>query len=635
MKKKLLIILVIIFTNHFGKAGDILYRVSDIPAELRENARSVIRSSSWELIVSDINKATLKISEATTVLNKAGIEDANLVMHYDKYLSVSAIKGRVYDENGEMIKKIAYEDIEDLSSITGYSLYEDNRMKFVDPEIRQVPFTVEYSCEITLHGILDYPDWFPQGDFNISIEKGTYKVIIPKNLELRYLELHFPGKARLTSDEANNIYQWEILNQRAIKEEPLSPDKQDIFPLVMVAPTDFEIGGYKGNSSTWLKLGDWINSLNTGRDILLPETVSELYDLVKDCKTEQEKICRIYQYMQGRVRYVNLDIGMGGWQPIDAATVHRLSYGDCKALTNYMKAMLKAVGIHSYYCIVSAGLSAPGLITSFPSMQFNHVILCVPVNQDTVWLECTSQHSPCGYLGGFTEGRDVLMIDQGNSRLIRTRALGLDENVKKSMAEIRFDETGMGSMNIRTTYSGLDYDDIQSIFLADDQDQVKMISDRMTFPLFQLVDFNYEETGSRNPVITEEIQVNFENFLTVINSRYIMPLNCTGHATGSPAAVRNRKTDVILRHEFLEVDSLVFFIPESLKIGSIPENAEVSSQFGTYRSSVIPDENKLIYIRTLQFNRGDFPVSSYTELIDFMDRVIMADHDKCVFVRNE
>lgn len=635
MRKFSLIFILLVLICSPGRSGEILYKVSDIPVGLKENAQSVIRYASSEVYITDINKATHKIIRAITVLNKNGLEDANFEEYYDKYRSVSSIRGRVFNEHGELIKKIASEDIKDFSAIAGFSVYEDNRIKYIDPGIRQYPFTVEYSYEIGFNGLLNYPSWYPVENYNIAVEKSLCKVTIAKNLELRFRESNIPAKAIVTSDEKNNIYQWELNNLKALKKEPLGPAWRDYSPMVIMEPADFEIGGYKGNAVSWTNFGDWEFSLIEGKDILSEETITELNEMVKGCRDDHEKICRIYQYMQGRVRYVNLSIGMGGWQPIDAATVHRLAYGDCKALTNYMKAMLKAVGIKSYYCPVVAGESVPDMVTSFPSNQFNHIILCVPLSPDTTWLECTSQQIPCGYLGAYTENRHALLVDKSNSRLVHTNMSLPDGNLEKCTARVTFDETGRGNINMTTKYSGLSYDEIIPTFLADDIDKKKKISERMLFPSFGIVDYSYTETRSTDPLIEETLTISFENYITAINSRFLMPLNCTNRIKNSPPNSRNRVADVVIRHEFLEIDSLVFEIPPYLKVESYPENVEITSPFGTYKSTVSVTEKKLIYIRTLQITKGIHSADSYPGLIEFFDKIIVADDEKCVFVRNE
>jgi hypothetical protein len=338
--------------------------------------------------------------------------------------------------------------------------------------------------------------------------------------------------------------------------------------------------------------------------------------------------------MQGRVRYVNLKIGLGGFQPIDASTVHRLAYGDCKALTNYMKAMLKAVGIKSYYCLVEAGGNASEIIPDFPSMQFNHVILCTPLDQDTLWLECTSQHYPCGYLGTFTDDRYALLIDGTTSHLVRTEKYRPEVNQELCKAGIFLNEDGSGSACISRQFSGISYGDALEKIMADDNDKKKMISEEIIFPSFQLIDFRYDENRNEEPFITETINVNFENYLTSINNEYILTLNCTNRMNSSFTSSRNRKADVEIRDQFTEIDSLVYQVPARLKIESIPDPTVLNSPFGTFRSEVITGEDYLIYIRKLQINKGTYPAASYAEFVEFIDQVLVSDEEKCVFIKN-
>ncbi len=152
------------------------------------------------------------------------------------------------------------------------------------------------------------------------------------------------------------------------------------------------------HSRNWNELGKFIIYLIADKDVLPAETLTTLKELIKNCPDRNSKIKAVYNYMQKRTRYVGVQIGIGGWQPIPAEYVDKKGYGDCKGLVNCTRAMLKAVGITSYYTLVNAGKNASPLITGFPCNHFNHIILCVPGPNDTTWLECTSQQQAYGFL---------------------------------------------------------------------------------------------------------------------------------------------------------------------------------------------------------------------------------------------
>ena len=110
------------------------------------------------------------------------------------------------------------------------------------------------------------------------------------------------------------------------------------------------------------------------------------------------------------MQYISIKLGIGGWQPLTAKFVSEKGYGDCKALTNLMMALLKEAGIKSNYVLILAGADENDINTSFPASYFNHVICAVPMAADTVWLECTSQVKDPGYMVSFTGNMHSLIL---------------------------------------------------------------------------------------------------------------------------------------------------------------------------------------------------------------------------------
>ena len=85
----------------------------------------------------------------------------------------------------------------------------------------------------------------------------------------------------------------------------------------------------------------------------IPETTKQkILTLVKGVNDPIEKARLIYDFVQKKTRYISVQVGIGGWMPMLANDVDRLSYGDCKALTNYTKSLLDIAGVESYYTAV-------------------------------------------------------------------------------------------------------------------------------------------------------------------------------------------------------------------------------------------------------------------------------------------
>jgi hypothetical protein len=610
-------------------AKEIKYKVADIPKELKENAKSVVRINQMEFVVKSLNNATLKVTYAITVLNKNGIDDALFNEYYDKFTKISSIAGKVYDENGEQIKKIPSDEIFDISAISGFSLYEDNRRKYIDPKIRTLPFTIEYSYEMDYSGLFIYPQWNPYSDYNISIEKSSYKIITPKNLPVRYFEKNIEKKVSITSDANNDIFYWEVSNQKALQYEPYCPSFMEIMPIVYSGPVNFEYGGYSGNMSTWQNLGKWRYQLGVDRNTVPLETKNLILQLTAGLTNDFDKVKKIYEFMQNKVRYVSIQMGIGGLQPFEASVVDKFSYGDCKALSNYMKSLLEVVGINSNVIWAFAGHIPYELVKEFPSYYFNHDFLCVPLNNDTLWLECTSQRNPCGYIGKGTDDRDVLLIDKENSKIVHTRAYSAKDNLEARKVVVSFSSLTSGEAKVKANYRGVEYEQIESIYYSDDADKKKMINDRIDLPGFELKSFSYKDNRAIVPSFDETLDISFKNYGTIAGQRVFMPINFMNRFNSIPERVRNRKTDVTVRRAYTEVDTVIYELASGMKIEVLPPTTEIKTQFGTYNAKAEVVDKKLVYTRIFVMNKGKYPPTAYPDLLDFFEKISTADRAQC------
>src|SRR5690554_5238221 len=179
--------------------------------------------------------------------------------------------------------------------------------------------------------------------------------------------------------------------------------------------------------------------------------------LVENESDTRKKAEKIYKYVQNKTRYVSIQLGIGGWKPMNAKDVDRLGYGDCKALTSYTKALLEAVDIPSYYSIIYNSSAKRNISEDFVSMQGNHVILAVPTDNDLYWLECTSQTIPFNYIGSSNDDRIVLAINEKEAKLKRTPIYQTKNNSQTSVAQYAITPNGTLNGTLEITTKGTQY----------------------------------------------------------------------------------------------------------------------------------------------------------------------------------
>lgn len=604
------------------------FNVDNIPVVLKENARSVVRLDKQTLELKSEGKAKLHVQYAITVLNENGNDDAVFKQSYDKFLKVNIERAVIYNAAGKKTKLIPKSDIDDFSAISGFSTYEDNRVKVIDPKIRIYPYTVEYEYTITYNGTLQLPTWYSYEGFDISVQHSEITVIVPVDMNFRYLEKNVTNPMKMTKGKEETLYFWEVENLKALNYEPFSGSVTDYIPVVYFAMNEFVIAGYEGDLSSWAEFGKWIYSLNVDQKTLPQESVNNLLNLVAELDSDNKKVRKLYQYMQNNTRYVSVQVGIGGWKAFEAETVDRLGYGDCKALTNYMQAILDYAGIESYYTLVNSGNNKKEVLNNFPSNQFNHVFLCVPVENDTIWLECTSQTEPCGYLGTSTDDRYVLVIREDGGQLVKTPEYTVNNNIITNCANVELTEEGSGSVSFERKYKGIFFEYADYIMRSDDNTKKEKMYKSIDIPHFTLIDYNHEAFKERIPWIVENVSLELGNYATKMGSNIFLTLNLMNQIEYVPKKLDERLSDIYIARSYVEHDTIIYNLPEGYTMSSVPEPVNIESKFGKYAYEVQYENNQVTYIRSFERIKGTHPKEDYPLLIEFYEKIVSADQKK-------
>ena len=613
------------------------YDVALIPKDLLSYSSAVVRDKEVSIDVKDLENTVYHIKEVVTILNKNGDNMAHIVVNHDKNISIKNIKGIVYNSFGMQTSKFSESNFEDINTTDGFSLFEDVKIKRYTPEVTDYPYTIEYEYEQRIKGSLIFPDWRPNAETGVSVEKSSYTFICKPDFNIRYKEINIPTTVNITTDKNGlKTYTWQLSNLKAVKYEPFSPNPENYLSIVKIAPEKFSYYGIDGSFTNWNELGKWeYDNLIANRQELSDETINRVKEMTGGINDPKLKAKKIYEYMQGRTHYVSVQVGIGGYQPFLASDVDKLNYGDCKALVNYTQSLLKAVDIESYYCVVEGNQRKISLLADFSSMnQGNHIILCLPFKNDTTWCDCTSQTIPFGYLGSFTDDRNVLACTPNGGKLLHTPKYSTQNNLQHRNANFNIDEQGELTGDMITNFTGVNYTDREGIIHESPSERVKIMQEIYRINNMNIEKLEFKQDKSLQPVTTESIKIKAPEFASVDNGKIYFLLNPVNRILVTPKIIYNRATDVYINEGIIEEDEISYTLPAGYHLENKPEHRNIERPFGKYIATMKIEGNQLIYNRKFELINGTYSKDTYQDLVDFYQSVVDADSHNVILAKN-
>lgn len=599
---------------------------------LLPNAKEIVRTETIKIRLNSNAEGVYTCRKVVTILNNNS--SANTIyIGYDPETPVSQLHVNLYDKNNALIRKVKKEEFEDYAAVDGFSVYQDSRVKVLNLNHTSFPYTVEWEYEQKLKGIslALLPDWTVQG-YGTAVELGELSVEIPMGMQLHHRSINIQLKPELTTlKDGFQQYFWRVRHLKAIKEEPYAPHYEQVLPQVQLAINTFQIGTYTGSMSSWKDLGKFMAALYQGRDELPNELKNEMNTLLAGAKNNTEKIELLYRYMQNKMRYVSVQLGIGGWQPFTAEYVYRNKYGDCKALTNFMKGLLNYANIKAYpVALRSTEEVPPSFDESFVNDPgFNHVILYIPAEK--IWLECTSTDYPINYLGESNADRQVLMITENGGQLLRTPTLSNKENREYWRAEFKIEADGKIKNSAQADFYGANHELYRSLnsYLST-KERKEWLEKNLNLALESLD--SLQVTCKKDKA---EANMSFQAALSRMGSRsgkrWFIPFNPINPITKAPAKAENRLQRVVNRKAYVQESDLSFTLPAGYKVESLPfSEKKLESPFGQYEVKVQQTGDKILVKRRLQIEAVDLPATEYTAFTNFYREIAKWDATKMV-----
>ncbi len=622
MPKHLFIVMLLMVCCRPAYSKDNEYNAAFINKDLIKHADVVVRNYELEIDIESPTKVYVKEHRVVTIMNEKGNIYANQSAFYSELESLESVEGEIYDKDGNVVKKVRRGDFATRAAYAGTMTYSDEMQRYYIVDYRQYPYTVEYTVKTRQKHTFHMPEWTPQKEARWAVERASLEISAPVDLNIRFDE-NKVASVKQEVDKRNN-WHWEVSNISAFAEEPHTYQPEMLLPWVKCAANTFECQGYSGNMETWKGMGSFIYDLNKDRDTLPDEARQKVKELTANVADRNEKIAVLYKYMQQTTRYVSIQYGIGGWQTIEAADVFKNKYGDCKALSNYMKALLKEAGIPSCAVIIYGTQGVKRSLTKdFPHCEGNHEILCVPSAKDTVWLECTSTDDRINYLNGFTDDRTALMITPAGGVLVHTPTYDTNANYACRHAQITCTNENVLKISMNNRYSGLQAGKINRMIKhAQPRDIQEYENAEFNIPSYSADKYSfYPIPDDRYMAVAEQVDITANSMCNKRGNRYFINMNVAPLKVDITHQIAERKNAFQVSNSIAMRDTFILIMPPNTTVESLPEVVTTSNKFGRYHCSVEKNGAQLVMIREYVIFSGNYDRLLYTDYQKFLKTV--------------
>ncbi|WP_168194582.1 DUF3857 domain-containing protein [Antarcticibacterium arcticum] len=609
-------------------------KVSEIPQNLISNANAVLRNEEISIEIEAVDKMNVHIKRSVTILNEYGEIHAGAYQFFDTDRKIKNQQAIIYNAEGKEIKKFKQKDFKERSAVASGTLYSDDRVQYLDYTAQGYPYTIVYESELQTGTTVFIRPWQPVSGYFLSVQKSTYNFKNKPGIPFRLEETNLENIHKNSWDDG---FSYTITNVPAYKREYLSPSFEKFVPNLRVALNEFSLVGVKGKAANWQEFGKWqYDYLLAGKDKLPEHTLKKIGTLLEGVTTDLEKAKLIYQYVQDNTRYISVQLGIGGWSPMLPVDVDRLGYGDCKALTNYTKALLDSQEITSHYAVVFGGEERKDLDANFATMQGNHVILNIPQEEEDIWLECTSKTTPFNYLGDFTDNRNVLLIKPDGGEIVKTKAYAFSENLMETHTKIVLEESGDFNATVKRTSGGIPYGNIYHLMSQTRNDQILHYKER--WPHLQELDFQTItfENNRQDQKFTELVQFKGKKLTSRLANGFLLGVNFISVATHEVPRINDRKLPFEIERGHSYKDTFEFHLPKGYMAESIPKEENIETEFGIYVVRVKAGEKE--GVRTIEVSReyilyeGEWKADKYSDFRDFIKKIDSLNNQKTILV---
>jgi hypothetical protein len=460
----------------------------------------------------------------------------------------------------------------------------------------------------------------------IPVREANYSLKLPPGWSMVSSWLNHP----IVQPQAGmQQWRWTLRDVPPVPLEPYMPAWQSIGGHLFVALSPPE---RVPQLSTWAGIGEWFEGLAKDRRVASDAIRTKVAEIVAGKASDVEKIRALATFVQREVRYVGIQLGIGGFQPHAAADVFLHRYGDCKDKATLLGVMLREIGIESVALLVNTQRSHVRVDTP-PSLQFDHVVLAIRLSsaaQEPSLLSVTDQPdgrllifdptdelTPFGRIRGELQGSVGLLALPRDSRLVTLPTLLPDQSGNRRTANFALNEQGVLMGEVKERITGQEAM-MQRGYLRSstrESDITKVVEARLAESLasFQLAGAAPRNRDASELPLEWDYRFSAPSYARRSGDLLMVRPRVLGvHAFIIPED-KPRVHDLVLSEPRLHQDEVLIELPAGYVVESLPPPVELDTGFATYRSRSDVSGSQLKYTRSYEVRDLLVPVARIEE----------------------
>ena len=583
-----------------------------------------------------------QVRVAYKILRPGGRDLGVVVIPFDSMTKITNLHAWSIPAQGKDYEVKDKESLEvALPAVQGSELISDVRAKVVHIPAAEVGNIIGYEYEQEDRPFVLQDIWYFQGTYPAREEHYTLQ--LPAGWEYRASWLNHTEVA--PTPGGSNTWQWAVSSIAGIRDENYMPPHRGIEGQMIVsfAPA----GGAQGKTfASWRDMGLWYNDLTRNRRDATPEIAQKAAALTTGAASAVAKMQALAQFLQRDVRYVAIELGIGGYQPHPATEVFAHKYGDCKDKATLLSAMLKSIGIESYYVVINSERGS--VIPEMPAHMggFDHAILAIKLPEGAtdaslaalifhpklgrlLFFDPTDELTPFGHLSGALQANYGLLVTPEGGELTELPQLPPVMNGIQRTAKLMLTPTGTLSGDVHEVRVGdsANYQRYVLKTVSKDADRIKPIESMLAR---SLASYHLTKASIRN---LEQTDQPFEFNYSLVAENYAK--NAGGLLLVRPRVVGNKSSDlletkeprqypVVFEGPSQDTDTFEITMPAGYEVDDLPQPVSAEYSFASYHSKAEVAGNVLRYTRTFEVKEPSVPLTKVNDL-KMLYRIIASD----------